>query len=111
MVVNSTLFVLFGRGLDGALSSSTIALNVANVSNITYTSIYNSNISEKTNNTNSTSGDHASGPDEPFEKSTPAESPTEVIDSSLSKGAIGGIAAGCVVFVSILTIRLFSTSI
>ncbi|KAI7895983.1 uncharacterized protein EV154DRAFT_598922 [Mucor mucedo] len=104
LVVNSTLFILFGRGPEGNLIPSMLGINVANASNVTYTSIYNANVPKDMNNTNITSDRHTDDVDEAFPKSTPAESPTEIESNGLSKGAIGGIAAGCVILVLALII-------
>ncbi|KAG2201994.1 hypothetical protein INT47_000533 [Mucor saturninus] len=104
LVVNSTLFILFGRGPEGNLIPSMLGLNVSNVLNVTYTSIYNANVPKDMNNTNITSDRHTDDVDEAFPKSTPAESPTEIKSDGLSKGAIGGIAAGCVILVLALII-------
>lgn len=53
MSVNSTLFIMFARGLDGNLNSYLLTLSVTNLSSISYTSIYNASIADATNVTTS----------------------------------------------------------
>jgi uncharacterized membrane-anchored protein len=82
VLVDSTLFILFGKGLSGSFAENAIlTIDVSNPSSIRYSEIYkaNVNINNGTGNTytnNSTDGSNEEG---------------------LSKGAIGGIAAGSVV--------------
>lgn len=85
-MVNTTLFILFGRGLDGALNPSMLTIDVTSVSNITYTSIF---AAPGMIPANSTSNNNTAGPDN-----------SNVSSNGLSKGAIGGIAAGCTLGVS-----------
>ncbi|KAI9273451.1 hypothetical protein EDC94DRAFT_594918 [Helicostylum pulchrum] len=68
VLVDTTLFILFGRGIDGALTPSLITIDVSSASNILYTPNYASN---GATNSNKSGG--------------------------LSKGAIGGITAGAIV--------------
>ncbi|KAG2230225.1 hypothetical protein BDF21DRAFT_490689 [Thamnidium elegans] len=80
VLVDSTLFILFGRGLDGTLNPSLLTIDVTSISNIVYTATYiASAISNTPNNT------------------TNNTIPNSKESSGLSKGAIGGIAAGSIV--------------
>ncbi|KAG2236066.1 hypothetical protein INT48_006082, partial [Thamnidium elegans] len=72
---DTTLFILFGRGVDGALNPSLLTIDVASASNIIYTANYVSNSTSNLNDSNS----NGSG--------------------GLSKGTVGGIATGSIVFV------------
>ncbi|KAI7888333.1 uncharacterized protein EV154DRAFT_517978 [Mucor mucedo] len=74
VLVNSTLFVLFGRGLDGSLNPSMLTLNVADATKIAYTSVYRAD------------GQYELEADETH---PPAAS------TGLSTGATAGIGAGC----------------
>jgi hypothetical protein len=74
ILANTTLFILFGRGIDGTLSTSMFTIDVSNISSIAYIANYGA----LNNSTESSQQDN----------------------SGLSKGAIGGIAAGCVIVVS-----------
>ncbi|GAA5806733.1 hypothetical protein MFLAVUS_000081 [Mucor flavus] len=76
VLVDNTLFILFGRGVDGTLNPSLITMNVANASNIFYTASYVSNSTDNNLNDSSSSRPKSGG---------------------LSKGAIGGISAGAIV--------------
>ncbi|CAO3618092.1 unnamed protein product [Mucor hiemalis] len=81
VLVNSTLFILFGKGSDGTLLSSIMAFDVANVTNLSYSATFGTEISSTTQN--------------------PRAAP-------LSNGAIGGIAAGAaVVLIAIVAIIIF----
>ncbi|KAI8080980.1 hypothetical protein BDF21DRAFT_493292 [Thamnidium elegans] len=75
VLVDTTLFILFGRGVDGALNPSLLTIDVASASNIIYTANYVSNSTSNLNDSNS----NGSG--------------------GLSKGTVGGIATGSIVFV------------
>ncbi|KAI9273474.1 hypothetical protein EDC94DRAFT_195963 [Helicostylum pulchrum] len=79
VLVDTTLFILFGRGVDGALNPSLLTINVADASNISYTANYVSNSTD--NNSNDSS----------------SNKPDSNESGGLSKGAIGGIAAGAIV--------------
>lgn len=73
VLVNNTLVVLFGKGLDGTLQPSILMVDVGNVANLSYTATFdlaNNILKEKPQQT------------------------------GLSKGAIGGIAAGTIILVS-----------
>ncbi|KAG2236993.1 hypothetical protein INT48_001760, partial [Thamnidium elegans] len=76
VLVDTTLFILFGRGVDGVLDPSLLTIDVANATNIFYTTTYASNKTTNSNEPNSTNSTQPGG---------------------LSKGAIGGIVAGSVV--------------
>ncbi|KAI9273458.1 hypothetical protein EDC94DRAFT_655364 [Helicostylum pulchrum] len=78
VLVNSTLFILFGRGYTGDLSYSLLTIDVSDASNIIYTDTYTSNAAATTNaTTDTTENSNKSG--------------------GLSAGAIGGISAGSIV--------------
>lgn len=81
VLVNTTLFILFGKGLNGELNPSLLSIDVANVANISYTAIFNAPSGAVAPPTNNNSTDPQSS-------------------SGLSSGAIGGIVAGVVVAVS-----------
>lgn len=78
------LFILFGRSDSGDLGFPLLTIDVSNVSNIVYTDTYVSTTNVTTNTT-----------------TDPTINSTE--SGGLSKGAIGGIAAGAVVAVSTIT--------
>jgi hypothetical protein len=81
---------LFGKGLSGGFADNAIlTIDVSNPSNIRYTATYMANTNANTN-TNSTGSTGSSN-------STVIGGP-----EGLSKGAIGGIAAGSVIGVSYL---------
>lgn len=67
------MFILFGKNLGGILSPSIVTIDVANVSNIFYTATLNLNSTE-------------AAPE--------VKTNTDPSSPGLSKGAIGGIAAG-----------------
>ncbi|KAI9273456.1 hypothetical protein EDC94DRAFT_676936 [Helicostylum pulchrum] len=78
VLVNSTLFILFGRGYTGDLSYSLLTIDVSDASNIIYTDTYISNAAATTNTTtDTTQNSNESG--------------------ELSAGVIGGISAGSIV--------------
>lgn len=83
VLVNTTLFILFGKGLNGDLNPSLLSIDIANVANISYTAIFNA----------------PSGAVVPPTNNNTTTSPSDPESSGLSKGAIGGIAAGIVVAV------------
>lgn len=72
ILVNDTLVVLFGKGLDGTLQPSMLMVDVGNVTNLSYTATFG-----------------------PANDNTEQKPPT-----GLSKGAIGGIAAGVIILVT-----------
>ncbi|KAG2236083.1 hypothetical protein INT48_006099 [Thamnidium elegans] len=78
VLVDSTLFILFGRGDTGDLGYPILTIDVSDVSNIVYTDTYVST-TNTTTNTNSDIDVNSKGP------------------GGLSKGAIGGITAGVIV--------------
>lgn len=89
-MVDSTLFVLFGRGLDGSLNPSLLTLDVSNATSIAYVANYNPSAGNTNNSTtfngtssNSTSSGEING-----------------ASTGLSKGAVAGIAVGCVIIVN-----------
>lgn len=73
-MVNNTLFVLFGKGLDGTLQSSMLLVDVADIANISYTAAFGA------------------------AKGTQSDNPSS---TGLSKGAVGGIVAGVIFLVTI----------
>ncbi|KAG2236084.1 hypothetical protein INT48_006100 [Thamnidium elegans] len=79
VLVDTTLFILFGRGVDGALNPSLLTIDVASASNIIYTANYVSNSTDNNSNESSSNESNSNG------------------SGGLSKGAIGGIAAGAIV--------------
>lgn len=85
--MDTTLFILFGRGADGALSPSLVTINVTNATNILYTANYESN-----------STDHNS--DDSSSNKPSSDKPGSSESGGLSKGAIAGIAVGATVIVS-----------
>ncbi|KAG2201998.1 hypothetical protein INT47_000537 [Mucor saturninus] len=105
VLVDSTLFVLFGRGIDGTFSPSLITIDVSDATNIAYKSSYslsNSTLNNATNNptSNTTSNITENNPNE-GEKDKNAKS----LDNSsrgLSSGATGGISAGCAILLGVI---------
>lgn len=87
--MDTTLFILFGRGANGNLDPSLIILNVENVSKIHYVQTYG-NITS--NPSNSTSKD--SNSDDFNSKGS----------GKLSYGTIGGITAGAALAVGSITL-------
>ncbi|KAI8080979.1 hypothetical protein BDF21DRAFT_493291 [Thamnidium elegans] len=79
VLVDTTLFILFGRGVDGALNPSLLTIDVASASNIIYTANYVSNSTDNNSNESSSNESNSNG------------------SGGLSKGAVGGIAAGAIV--------------
>lgn len=86
--MDSTLFILFGRGLDGSLNPSLLTIDVTSASNIFYAATYI--VPTTSNTTNNATNNTATDTKE---------------SEGLSKGAIGGIAAGSIV--AVRTIDLF----
>lgn len=84
-MVDTTLFILFGRGASGTLDPSLITLDVENVSNIRYAATYG-------NETSNTSNSNSNGTD-----SNDSDSDGS---GKLSNGAVGGITAGAALAVS-----------
>lgn len=88
VLVNNTLFFLFGKGLNGNNNPSMFTIDVTSVTNISYVSIFNAAtdavVPSNNNATNGTTDNTG-----PIYKA-----------AGLSKGVVGGIAAGCVVLVS-----------
>ncbi|GAA5805991.1 hypothetical protein HPULCUR_011518 [Helicostylum pulchrum] len=83
VLVDTTLFILFGKGADGELTSSVITIDVSNVSDIFYTTSFVSNTTDDSsipNSNDSNSNDYNSKESD-----------------GLSKEAIGGIVAGSIV--------------
>ncbi|KAI8081051.1 hypothetical protein BDF21DRAFT_451946 [Thamnidium elegans] len=83
VLVDSTLFILFGRGADGALNPSLLTIDVASVSNIIYTATYTSDTTSNSNDPN-------------LSDSNSNDSNSKG-SAGLSKGSVGGITAGSVV--------------
>ncbi|CAO3618088.1 unnamed protein product [Mucor hiemalis] len=76
ILVNTTLFILFGKGSDGTLQQSMIAFDVSNVSSIAYSATFGAPLNDSSTSNNN----HAA--------------------SSQNKGGIiGGVVAGAVVAV------------
>lgn len=91
MLVDTTLFILFGIGINNTFASSIMTFNVKDIRNITYTSIYYGNTTQ---------------PLTPFDNTTMKKNGAS---SGLSKGEIGGIITGCVILVSfIIEIDIFN---
>ncbi|GAA5796963.1 hypothetical protein HPULCUR_002341 [Helicostylum pulchrum] len=95
VLVNTTLFILFGRGADGKLNPSLLTIDVANVSNILYTAIYAPNTAGNSSdsNSNDSNSDDSNSDDSNSNGFKSKES------GGLSKGAVGGITGGSVVAV------------
>ncbi|KAI9263784.1 hypothetical protein BY458DRAFT_556941 [Sporodiniella umbellata] len=86
VLVNTTLFILFGKDLNGSPSPNLLTFDVSDVSNIHYTAIYPP-VDNKDKGGNST-GTH--GSDDPNSS------------SGLSSGAKAGIAVGSVVGAAVI---------
>lgn len=102
MLVDTTLFILFGKGLDGTLNPSLLTIDIGDVKNITYTPIYHGAADTSNDAGNSGTNNGGSGGSNGNIDGTPGESSTNGKSDGLSKGAVGGIAAGCVIVVSIM---------
>ncbi|GAA5806813.1 hypothetical protein MFLAVUS_000161 [Mucor flavus] len=93
VLVDTTLFILFGRGADGKLNPSLLTIDVGNASNILYTAIYVSNTTSNSSDSNSNNSNSSD--------SNPKDSNSKDSDlkksGGLSKGAVGGITGGSVV--------------
>lgn len=61
ILVNTTLFILFGKGADGTLQQSMIAFDVANVSTITYSATFGAPSSSPSNSSGLSSGQNKGG--------------------------------------------------
>lgn len=97
-MVDSTLFILFGRGIDGTFSSYLITIDVTSASNIVYTSSYTLSI----DSINNAAGNGTSTGDKGTANSTISpETPSITPSNGLSAGAIGGIGAGGAIIVSV----------
>ncbi|GAA5806747.1 hypothetical protein MFLAVUS_000095 [Mucor flavus] len=97
VLVDSTLFILFGRGVDGALNPSLLTIDVANATHIAYTANYASNT---TTNTTTNSNEPNSSKTNVTESNSNESNPngsTPNASGGLSAGAIGGISAGSIV--------------
>ncbi|KAG2228896.1 hypothetical protein INT48_003133, partial [Thamnidium elegans] len=98
VLVDTTLFILFGRGVDGALNPSLLTIDVANATNIIYTANYAANTTTNSNEPNSNkSNSTESNSNETNSNETNSSGSGSNESSKLSAGAIGGISAGSVV--------------
>ncbi|KAI9273454.1 hypothetical protein EDC94DRAFT_676934 [Helicostylum pulchrum] len=93
VLVDTTLFILFGRGIDGALNPSLLTIDVSNATHIIYTADYASNITTISNESNS---NKTNSTESNSNESDPSEH-TSNESGGLSAGVIGGISAGSIV--------------
>lgn len=107
-MVDSTLFVLFGRGIDGTFSPSLITIDVSDATNIAYKSSYSLSNGTLNNAANNNSAGNITENDQSgINGGRTNDTNTEFNDDSsqgLSSGAIGGISAGGAILVSVYTI-------
>ncbi|CAO3616510.1 unnamed protein product [Mucor hiemalis] len=94
ILVNTTLYVIFGGTLDGNLSSSIVTIDVASVSNITYIDTVLTPVISVTPDGNNS-----------INSTTPEQQPPP--SKGLSQGAIGGISGGAAAVVIAIVAFLY----
>lgn len=102
-MVDSTLFILFGRGIDGTFSSSLIIIDVADASDIAYQSSYSLSVNTLGNAAGNHTGTNTGNETRVVNNNGNNNTNSEYFGGSflgLSSGAIGGISAGGAIVVS-----------